>query len=172
MRTFMSFLVISTIAAANDDFTSQAAKEAAQKYEQSLKEARALYSTELEAAAKETDDVDELIRIRDTREGILEQKTSEEATDVARAREKVTGRTYSWNRPRRPDRITFMTQGRVKRSKGPMGVWQMIEPTIGIVKFSDSHFLVKFDDKYEQFQVKAFGPIKTEYTTGKRITGS
>lgn len=164
-----------TGSAAAQDFKSSEAKAAEEKFQQSLKTAQDAYIEDLESAAKSAlaaDNLDEAVLIKETIEDLKSQQKGDRGDPVVQLRRRLRNTAWTFNRPGKPETIRFLSHNRVQKVAGNRmaeGVWESLEKTVAIAKFNENLFIFVFDENVRAFRVTAFGPVKTDYTVGKRI---
>ena len=156
-----------------DEFKTAAARNAELKFLKALRSARDDYIKDLESAAKAAvtdDNLDEAVRIKRRIEDLKSQQTFDRGDAVVQLRRKLRNTTWTYNRPDKPETIQFLPKNRATLgTRGTTGVWEAIDSRAAIVNFDETMFLFNFDDKVNAYSIRAFGPVKTHYTTGKRI---
>lgn len=155
------------------NFKSAKARQAEQKFLRAMKAARADYIANLKVAAKlaiKDNEFEEAVRIQEKIQDLDSQQTGDRGDVVVKLRRHLTNTTWSFNRPRKPATISFLPKNVVVTSgqNGLKGVWESLGGDTAIANFGEDLFLFRFDKKVTGYSVRAFGPIKTEYTTGQK----
>jgi hypothetical protein len=173
MRYLVIIYFVLSAPAYSQEFTTPDAIAAKEAYEAELKQLRRKYSKELVAAAKTAKAVgaaEEVERIKEVR-SLLRGGLKDDA--VAIARSTLAPSNWTFNRPKKPNTLSFLEDGVVKLQTGKTGVWRMLEPQVAAMRFrqrtTDNMFLVEFNEEFTQFSVLAYGPIKTDFRTGQKI---
>ena len=87
--------------------------------------------------AAKAKDLAEVARIKNEISSINEElELNIGADELSFTRRSMQNSTYTWNRPRDPDRLFFSKNGKVTtQKKKSNGVWEVIEPDLVILKF-------------------------------------
>lgn len=184
MRTLIALFLLIGSAQAEDFKTKEAiaaekkyedALDAAQKaYDEATAKARADYLAELDAAAKtavDAEKLDEVVRIKRAKDNLSKE---EQGDPIVAARKRVMGKRYTFNRPGSPNQLHFLAGGKVRVKTGGSGVWEMVEPNVGVMKLGRGGgkwdiFLFRFDKSFTKFEILAYVPTKTKYTVGRKV---
>ncbi|MFV0445681.1 MAG: hypothetical protein ACK5Q5_19030 [Planctomycetaceae bacterium] len=151
-----------------DEFTTGAAQAAQSTYEADLLAARKKYVSALDhaaLAAVQAGDLQEVARIA-ARKSELETGSDD---PIVAARLALIDTVWTFDRPGKPNRVTFRSRGKVTVYKGGDGVWEMLESHVGAMKFQDEMFIFKFNDDLTEFEVVAYGRIKTNYASSRKV---
>lgn len=160
------------------DFETAGAKQAQERFLAALKSAQDTYASDLEIAAKQAvadNNLEEVVRIKEKIDDLKSQQQLDRGDPVVRLRRRLKDTTWTFlrsDKPNTPETMKFHAGNRVTKVLGnrqATGVWESIESKVAIVKFKDTLFLFEFDDGVRSFRVVAFGPLKTVYTSGRRI---
>lgn len=128
-------------------------------FEEAMQAAHTEYTANLEAAlelAIAEGELDEAVHVR-------------RMIAMEKLRADLIGTTWTRNRPNRPATIQFHSARRATTNNQAEGVWDVIEDRVVLLKFSDAVLMYKFNEDTTSYSVRAYGPIKTEFTTGRRV---
>lgn len=183
MRTCLVVLpiivfVAGAITASDGKVTSVDARRAEQKFFDAVKAAREEYIADLDVAARKSlaaDKLDEAIAIKKAIEELKSQQTLDRGDPVVQLRRRLTNSSWKLVRDNDPNNFEILrfSSGnqatKVYGKKKGTGVWESIEPRVVIAKFNEKLLLIQFDEDIKRFNVAAFGPTRTAYTSGAKV---
>ena len=132
--------------------------EAPASLEEAVNAAHAEYIANLEAALEQAlseGELDEAIHVR-------------RSISMEQTRAKLTNTSWTWNRPNDPDTIHFRGGRVITTGKGSEGVWEVLEEETIIVKFGETLFMLGFNEAITSYTVKAYNPVRTNYSSGRK----
>lgn len=188
IRPAVIVLIVAVIGATvrGEEFKSQPAKDARQKYEEAMVAARKQYLDDLKEAAKQAvgdGDLEEVVRIKDAQESLQAeveagddsaQEFAEKQIKLNKARKLIEGTTWKW----KPAgtftmRSTFLENRRVKHASGDgshYGEWDMLEEhTLVMRRRPEGLWVFFFEDDYKSFRVMKLAPVDYKGSTGTRV---
>jgi hypothetical protein len=173
--TVLTAVVFTAICQA-EEFNSEPAKNARKKYEESLTAAREAYLKDLgDAALKaaEAGDLDEVVRIKDEKEGLSEENGEDDKNSLAKARKRLEGTTWKWKPLGTFEiRSTFMENRRAKHASNSgepphYGAWDMLdERTIVMRRQPEGLWIFFIEDDWKSFKVMKLAPVEYKGTVG------